>query len=77
MVVGNRVSREDIGFGSDENEVVLVLSSGEAVPVPQASKRKDADAILDEAELCDWRWTARPLHESDSLSSTWSLQRPG
>jgi phosphopantothenoylcysteine decarboxylase / phosphopantothenate---cysteine ligase len=51
MVVGNIVSRGDIGFGSDDNEVVLVLRTGEAVPVPRASKRKVADAILDQAQL--------------------------
>ena len=49
MVVGNIVSRDDIGFGSDDNEVVLVLRTGEAVPVPRASKREIADAILDQA----------------------------
>ena len=51
MVVGNIVSRDDIGFGSDDNEVVLVLRTGEAVPVPRASKREVADAILDRAQL--------------------------
>ena len=49
MVVGNLVNRDDIGFESDDNEVVLVLRTGEAVPVPRASKRKIADAILDQA----------------------------
>jgi phosphopantothenoylcysteine decarboxylase/phosphopantothenate--cysteine ligase len=49
MVVGNIVSRDDIGFGSDDNEVVLVLRTGESVPVPRASKREVADAILDQA----------------------------
>lgn len=49
MVVGNIVSRDDIGFGSDDNEVILVLRTGEAVPVPKASKREVADAILDQA----------------------------
>jgi phosphopantothenoylcysteine decarboxylase / phosphopantothenate---cysteine ligase len=49
MVVGNLVSRDDIGFGSDDNEVVLVLRTGEAVPVTRASKSKIADAILDQA----------------------------
>jgi phosphopantothenoylcysteine decarboxylase/phosphopantothenate--cysteine ligase len=51
MVVGNIVSRDDIGFGSDDNEVVLVLRTGETVPVARASKRKVADAILDQAQL--------------------------
>jgi phosphopantothenoylcysteine decarboxylase / phosphopantothenate---cysteine ligase len=49
MVVGNIVSRDDIGFGSDDNEVVLVLRTGESVPVPRAAKREVADAILDQA----------------------------
>ena len=49
MVVGNIVSRDDIGFGSDDNEVVLVLRTGRTVPVPRASKREIADAILDQA----------------------------
>lgn len=49
MVVGNIVSRDDIGFGSEDNEVVLVLRTGEAVPIPRASKREVADAILDQA----------------------------
>lgn len=49
MVVGNIVSRSDIGFGSDDNEVVLVLRTGGTVEVPRASKRIVADAILDQA----------------------------
>ena len=49
MVVGNIVSRDDIGFESDDNEVVLVLRTGEAISVPRASKRVVADAILDQA----------------------------
>ncbi len=49
MVVGNIVSRDDIGFGTDDNEVVLVLRTGEAVPVERASKRSIADSIFDQA----------------------------
>ena len=49
MVVGNMVSRSDIGFGSDDNEVVLVLRTGGTVQVPRASKRIVADSILDQA----------------------------
>jgi phosphopantothenoylcysteine decarboxylase / phosphopantothenate---cysteine ligase len=49
MVVGNIVSRDDIGFGSDDNEVILVLRTGETVPVARASKREIADAIFDQA----------------------------
>lgn len=48
MIVGNLVG-EGAGFESDENEVVLVMRTGEVREVPRASKRKVADAIFDEA----------------------------
>jgi phosphopantothenoylcysteine decarboxylase/phosphopantothenate--cysteine ligase len=50
MVVGNVVSRDDIGFGSDDNEVVLVMSTGEIVELPRAGKRQIADGIFDHAQ---------------------------
>jgi phosphopantothenoylcysteine decarboxylase/phosphopantothenate--cysteine ligase len=49
MVVGNWVNRMDTGFESDDNEVVLVMRSGQNVELPRASKRKIADAIFDNA----------------------------
>jgi phosphopantothenoylcysteine decarboxylase/phosphopantothenate--cysteine ligase len=49
MVVGNLVGRGDTGFESDENEVVLVLRTGETIPVARATKREIADRIFDEA----------------------------
>ena len=39
MVVANLVSQEGTGFESDENEVVLVLRTGESIPVARAPKR--------------------------------------
>jgi phosphopantothenoylcysteine decarboxylase / phosphopantothenate---cysteine ligase len=48
-IVFNDVSRPEIGFESDENEVVIVEASGEH-PVPMASKQQVADAILDRIE---------------------------
>jgi len=48
MIVGNLVG-EGAGFESDENEVILVMRTGEVREVPRASKRKVADAIFDEA----------------------------
>ena len=48
MVVGNRVDRADIGFGSDDNEVVLVLRDGEPIEVPRAAKKQIAGRIFDE-----------------------------
>ncbi|HEY7338453.1 MAG TPA: bifunctional phosphopantothenoylcysteine decarboxylase/phosphopantothenate--cysteine ligase CoaBC [Bryobacteraceae bacterium] len=48
MVVANLVSQEGAGFESDENEVVLVLRTGEAIPVRRAAKTEIAQRILDE-----------------------------
>jgi phosphopantothenoylcysteine decarboxylase / phosphopantothenate---cysteine ligase len=48
MVVANLVSRTDTGFDSDQNEVVLVMRSGEAIPISRAPKRDIARRILDQ-----------------------------
>jgi phosphopantothenoylcysteine decarboxylase/phosphopantothenate--cysteine ligase len=48
MMVANLVSGEGIGFDSDENEVLLLLRTGESIPVPRASKRAVAHRIFDE-----------------------------
>ena len=49
LVVYNDVGRDDIGFDSPDNEVVLVWRDGER-QVPKAPKREVAEAILDEVE---------------------------
>jgi phosphopantothenoylcysteine decarboxylase/phosphopantothenate--cysteine ligase len=49
MVVGNLVGGGDAGFESDENEVVLALSTGETIALERAPKREIADRIFDEA----------------------------
>jgi len=56
LVVFNDVSRSDIGFDSDDNEVVLVGHEGER-RIEKAPKREIAGAILDEV--------ARLLEERD------------
>jgi phosphopantothenoylcysteine decarboxylase / phosphopantothenate---cysteine ligase len=48
MVVGNLVGGADVGFESDQNEVVLALRTGESIPLPRAPKREIADRIFDE-----------------------------
>src|ERR1035441_162376 len=48
MVVGNLVGVSDLGFESDDNEVVLTLRTGENIALPRASKRAIADRIFDE-----------------------------
>lgn len=47
MIVANLVG-EETGFESNENEVVLLLRTGENIPVPKASKREVADRIFDQ-----------------------------
>jgi len=49
MVVANLVSQDGIGFESDENEVTLVLRTGESIQIPRTSKLEVADRILDQA----------------------------
>ena len=49
LVVYNDVSREDVGFDSEDNEVVIVSARGERV-VKKAPKDAIAAAILDEVE---------------------------
>jgi phosphopantothenoylcysteine decarboxylase/phosphopantothenate--cysteine ligase len=48
MVVGNLVGGADVGFESDQNEVVLALRTGETIPLSRASKREIADRIFDQ-----------------------------
>ena len=48
MVVANLVAQPGIGFESDENEVTLVLRTGETIPVARASKASIAQRIFDE-----------------------------
>src|SRR5579872_249071 len=48
MVVANLVSQPGIGFESDENEVTLVLKTGETIPVERASKNIIAHRIFDQ-----------------------------
>jgi phosphopantothenoylcysteine decarboxylase/phosphopantothenate--cysteine ligase len=47
LVVFNDVSRADVGFEADDNEVVLISRAGER-RVPKAPKREIAAVILDE-----------------------------
>ncbi|MFN0103215.1 MAG: bifunctional phosphopantothenoylcysteine decarboxylase/phosphopantothenate--cysteine ligase CoaBC [Bryobacteraceae bacterium] len=49
MIVGNVVNGADTGFESDLNEVTLVMSTGETVPVARAAKREIAHTILNHA----------------------------
>jgi phosphopantothenoylcysteine decarboxylase/phosphopantothenate--cysteine ligase len=48
MVVANLVGGSDSGFESDQNEVTLVMRTGETIPLARASKREIADRIFDQ-----------------------------
>jgi len=52
-IVVNDVSRSDIGFEADANEVVILTAAGER-RVERAPKERVADAVLDEVERA-WR----------------------
>jgi phosphopantothenoylcysteine decarboxylase / phosphopantothenate---cysteine ligase len=48
MVVANLVGGNDTGFEAEQNEVLLVMRTGDILRVPKAAKREVADRILDE-----------------------------
>ena len=48
LLVANDVSRRDIGFDAEENEVLLIDRWGGSRPLPRMPKSAVADAILDE-----------------------------
>jgi phosphopantothenoylcysteine decarboxylase/phosphopantothenate--cysteine ligase len=50
LMVANDVSRQDIGFDAEENEVVLLDRWGGTVTVPRMPKSAVADAILDRVQ---------------------------
>ncbi|MBI1898846.1 MAG: bifunctional phosphopantothenoylcysteine decarboxylase/phosphopantothenate--cysteine ligase CoaBC [Acidobacteria bacterium] len=49
MIVANAVNQSGAGFGSEENEVTLVLRTGDIIPLPRAPKREVAGRIFDHA----------------------------
>jgi phosphopantothenoylcysteine decarboxylase/phosphopantothenate--cysteine ligase len=61
-VVVNDISRSDIGFDSDHNEVTIVTASGEH-PVERGPKSAVAAAILDEVEALRARGTVETSDE--------------
>jgi phosphopantothenoylcysteine decarboxylase / phosphopantothenate---cysteine ligase len=61
-IVLNDVSRPDIGFNSDRNEVTIVTAS-DTVAVPEASKLEIAQKILDAALRLRRQQTAMPAAE--------------
>ena len=50
LLVANDVSRGDIGFGTDENEVTLFFPDGRREPLPRASKSEIGRKLI---EVCE------------------------
>ena len=48
LLVANDVSRTDVGFGSDENEVFLLFRNGAKKKISKTSKEKIAQDVLSE-----------------------------
>jgi phosphopantothenoylcysteine decarboxylase/phosphopantothenate--cysteine ligase len=63
-IVVNDISRPEIGFDVDENEVTILTRSGRQVPVPRDSKEAIAGAVLDEVT----RLLARDGEEHDGAA---------
>ena len=59
MLVVNDISRRDIGFASDENEVEIHMPGTEPVHLPKAGKDRVAGAIWDRINLYHFRRHAR------------------
>jgi len=51
MVVANYVGQEGTGFESEDNEVVLVLRTGESIPLERMPKLQVAGRILDQVAM--------------------------
>jgi phosphopantothenoylcysteine decarboxylase/phosphopantothenate--cysteine ligase len=62
LVVVNDISRGDIGFDSDQNEVTILTAAGERA-VPRGPKGAVAAAVLDEVESLRSRGTVDAGHE--------------
>jgi phosphopantothenoylcysteine decarboxylase/phosphopantothenate--cysteine ligase len=67
-IVVNDISRADVGFDADANEVVIVTADRE-LGVPRARKEEVADAVLDEA--------ARRLEQREKEERGGVRTRPG
>jgi phosphopantothenoylcysteine decarboxylase/phosphopantothenate--cysteine ligase len=50
LIIGNDVSRKDIGFNSEQNEVVIINQSGEIENLPLMSKYDLSHEILDRVQ---------------------------
>jgi len=61
LIAINDVSRSDIGFDSDFNEIVLVFADGRSARIQRASKQAVAMALLDEVEVLLLEADGRPL----------------
>ncbi|HHY47691.1 MAG TPA: bifunctional phosphopantothenoylcysteine decarboxylase/phosphopantothenate--cysteine ligase CoaBC [Firmicutes bacterium] len=54
LVVANDVARQDTGFESDDNEVIMVFRDGREIAVPKAPKKEIARRIMLEIARLFW-----------------------
>jgi phosphopantothenoylcysteine decarboxylase/phosphopantothenate--cysteine ligase len=47
MIVANDISRSDVGFGAEDNQVTLVFKDGTSESLPKMGKDEVADVLLD------------------------------
>jgi phosphopantothenoylcysteine decarboxylase / phosphopantothenate---cysteine ligase len=52
LIVANDVSKSNIGFGADDNEVTIIEATGHTKQVPFMSKDEVANIILDSVKKC-------------------------
>lgn len=50
LIAVNDVSKKDIGFGSDQNQITLIDANGKKTPLPILSKQEAANKVLDRVE---------------------------
>ena len=72
MVVANLVNQEATGFEADENEVVLVLSTGETIPLSRAPKREIADRIFDQVLKLRLALHAATMDAKTNFANGWN-----
>ena len=53
FIVANDISRTDIGFGSDQNEVIIFDTQGVQESVQKSSKQVIAEVIIKKLETMD------------------------
>jgi phosphopantothenoylcysteine decarboxylase/phosphopantothenate--cysteine ligase len=68
-IVANDISRKDIGFNSDENEVTLFFPNREPIRLEKQSKDRIAQVVLKTVHQYCWQTLDNPENEQAKTSS--------